>query len=246
MLWRVAMSCLLGCAGCAHESATPSSSSATPASGPSEARRAGELWALATAEPIDPSLAEHFGIALWTRQATIEGRLEQVREPLRAFAQYRYAALEPSDWAAAIADLQRTAASIANAPTLAQAAAGVAHMAQLCGACHAANAARAAPERIIQRPAWFGAANLLQRMDSHQWAADQLWHGLVDPSNAAWDAGAKALSRIEPQASDPAFGALSAPGRAALSAQTPETRASAYGMLLATCATCHQARRPLP
>lgn len=249
--YSYAACCLFAWSGCAHtsvqgrakEPVTTTSQSPELNERPSTSA---EPWALASAEPLDPSLTDHFQIALWARDAMIEGNLSAVREPLQALADYRYTTSELGTWAPAIAELQRTAGEIARSSSLGVAAEGVATMAKICGSCHAANAAREVPQTLAHPPAWFAASDLRLRMDSHQWAADRLWHGLVDPSDSAWDAGAAVLTGLALAPHDGPSGDFYAAltrvrelGAAARTATMPEGRSQVYARLLATCATCH-------
>jgi hypothetical protein len=88
-------------------------------------------------------------------------------------------------------------------------------------------------------------------MIRHLWAADRMWEGLVGPSSAAWEAGARVLAE-DWEGFGEAIRASSSPDRAqsyvnaiqelgirASMATTQDARAGAYGDLLGTCNRCH-------
>jgi hypothetical protein len=87
-------------------------------------------------------------------------------------------------------------------------------------------------------------------MQSHQWAAMQLWEGLIGPSDERWQEGAKALTtvplnlvaravtRTSPDDVDDVARVRMFATRA-LSAQDLGARADVFGKLLAACAHCH-------
>jgi hypothetical protein len=92
----------------------------------------------------------------------------------------------------------------------------------------------------------------------HQWAAEQMWDGLIGPSEARWNDGIAELAEA-PLVQDeilanatptPAIAELAADvhalGDEGRKATTWEQRAAIYGRLLGTCAACHAAIRPVP
>ena len=109
------------------------------------------------------------------------------------------------------------------------------------------------PELIRKLPAHKRQVWNLAHMLRHQWAAEQMWDGLIGPSEARWNDGVTELAEA-PLGQDeifanatatPAIGklatdvhALAAEGR---KATTWDDRAAVYGRLLASCAACHAA-----
>jgi len=114
-----------------------------------------------------------------------------------------------------------------------------------CGDCHVALGAEV--DFSAEEPPR-ASANPEGQMLRHVWAMDSLWKGLVGPSEAAWKAGAGALTTMPVD-----FGAneeanrLSARVRElagiAAGSTTPKERSDTYGDLLETCALCHSALR---
>lgn len=90
-------------------------------------------------------------------------------------------------------------------------------------------------------------------MADHQWAALEMWNGLVGPAPERWNAGAEALKAmpvnlvaaapplLRGDVDDVARVRMLA-GRAETAA-TSEARAHVFGDLLAACAHCHQTLR---
>ena len=91
-------------------------------------------------------------------------------------------------------------------------------------------------------------------MLGHQWAATQMWFGLIGPADDRWLIGARALTTVpltivaqgvtpssELDVDDVARVRLYA--NRALGAMPREERAELFGTLLATCAHCHAVLR---
>lgn len=114
-----------------------------------------------------------------------------------------------------------------------------------CGDCHVALDIKV-PFTLEEPPA--SAAVPAAQMTRHAWAMDRLWDGLSYPSDAAWKAGAGALTTMpvnfgnNEQANRLAARIHDLSGQAAV-ATTPKERADTYGDLLETCALCHSSLR---
>jgi len=150
-------------------------------------------------------------------------------------------------WRPYMASVQDAGRAVLGAANLTAAARAAATLGERCASCHVAIRARVvfAPE---PRPA--DAPKLAQEMLQHRWAANQLWQGLIAPSDDRWDAGAAALSTAPlggvAQHGIPGFdndiddvARVRLFARRALAAHQPAARAALYGDLLATCAHCH-------
>jgi mono/diheme cytochrome c family protein len=138
----------------------------------------------------------------------------------------------------------------ATAPDLAAASRSVGQIGRSCGECHAA----------LQRGPRFGAAGrpitsdqpATDAMLRHRWAADQMWAGLIGPSDSSWQAGTRALSEestytelIKPNVPrGDAMRALAISvqqmGRTAGAETDADRRAILYGRLLVSCTGCHE------
>jgi hypothetical protein len=96
------------------------------------------------------------------------------------------------------------------------------------------------------------AAGVRATMQRHQWAAQQLWEGLVVPSDDAWSAGALVMSEapLEPEELSPGHSSAPRVGELALAvhdlgakagvSDRVSVRADLYGQMLASCADCHK------
>lgn len=122
---------------------------------------------------------------------------------------------------------------------------------QRCANCHVAIAARVTFP-VEPRPA--DGPKLAVQMPGHQWAAAQMWHGLIGPSDERWIAGARALAAVrltsvahsvtpasELDVDDLARIRLYA--NRALTTKPQDVRAELFGTLLTTCAHCHAVLR---
>jgi hypothetical protein len=125
----------------------------------------------------------------------------------------------------------------------------MAELGRRCARCHAAiNAKVVFPKE--EQPAQV--KRLATQMFAHEWAAAQMWQGLIGPSDERWKAGATALAKA-PLAivaeGEPALGIgddiakVRLFANRALRAGSTDDRVSIYGDLLATCTHCHAAIR---
>ena len=130
---------------------------------------------------------------------------------------------------------------------LASAAAGAGAIAGACGNCH--RALGKGPSLAPSEPPQDDPSG----MKRHKWAATQMWHGIVGPSDAAWSTGTEEFSRL-PECR-PDFGGeivdpqgdrgRAGPGRRAHRAGRDRHRRRCprklYGEYLGGCGTCHAA-----
>jgi hypothetical protein len=122
---------------------------------------------------------------------------------------------------------------------------------QRCANCHVAIGARVAFP-VESRPT--DGPKLAVQMPGHQWAAAQMWYGLIGPSDERWIAGARALATIRPtnvaQSATPAseldlddLARIRLYANRAATALPPDARAELFGTLLTTCTHCHAVLR---
>lgn len=144
------------------------------------------------------------------------------------------------------AELTRAAHAVERAPDVVAASAALGEVGAACSTCHVASGVTA---RFPVETAPPDATALEPQMHRQQWAALQLWHGLVGPDEAAWREGAEVLASMHIDARptvddrpDPEIFELAAQvpavARRAVDAPTPD-RAAVYGSLMKTCAGCH-------
>lgn len=201
--------------------------------------------------PVGTSLRmqDHFDETARLRDAVIDGDLPAVRAAARKLRASDDPV--PPAWQAFVTANMQLAEAASSAKDLAAAARAAAGLADTCGDCHASLGAGphfppAGPVLPVE------AHDVGKHMARHQWASERMWEGLVSHGEAAWAAGAAALSDA-PLSARELTANVELPGdalelgdrvhalglRARQTAEWP-ARASLYGELLATCATCHR------
>jgi cytochrome c553 len=191
----------------------------------------------------------HFAALSEVQDAIAGGDLELAQTRASQLTVRLANADHPEGWEPDLGRLRRAAWAAHRARDLATAADAIARAAGACGTCHArlgaqTRAASAAPD--VARP-----SELSELMFRHLWANNELWNGLVGPSDTAWNDGAAAFAEaglfpageVETSAEmDALVGRLTELGGLATRASGQDERAAAYGQILATCAGCHSAR----
>ena len=176
------------------------------------------------------------------------GDYSAVRSALTALANYPYLDSVPGAWLPRVRALQDEAGAVAKRENSAELALGVANVARACGDCHAATGG-GVPVSIVERDRANGPDSLPDRMFRHERAATEMWFGLVAPSDAAWNAGAKSLATASLQVEihgDPpprfrqALQNVRFLGATAERTKNPADRARVYANLLRSCADCHR------
>jgi hypothetical protein len=235
---------LFACA-CAHEKATTTSSPAPLPSAPVAARKAADR-------------AHHmqatFFLAVAARDALIAGDMPGAVAAAQALAEHDYGQTLPSSWKHWVAQMQQRASDVTLAPDFAAAGQAVAALALTCGDCHAH--VMHGLKRSIEEPLeWKDPPEEMSaRMERHEVGVDQLWLGLVYPSEVAWHNGSVSLTRA-PLSTVRARGEEIRPelqaeldqirelARQARTASSLGERGAVYGSLLAHCASCHYVAR---
>jgi cytochrome c553 len=193
-----------------------------------------------------------FWKAVAAREAVIAGDLEGAKSAARELAEDDYSAL-PASWKHWVAQLQQRAGEAVLAPDLTTEAQSVARLALACGDCHA-QFRHAEPLREPALEWQDPPEDIDERMLRHEIGVDQLWLGLVRPSEGAWRNGTITLTRAplappqkDGESVDPALAeqieAIRDLARRARVARSHPERAAIYGELLASCANCHYAVR---
>lgn len=247
LLVVLAVATTLAAAGCGHSGAT---------SGPAadEGRKAGAAPA-ATSTPSGgaPDLGYHMQASFWgavaARDAVIAGDLQAAREHSAKLSQERFEVL-PERWKHWIAEMQKNAGDAATAADINETAHWVASLGVTCGNCHWYSGE--GPKFGAQHGAETAAEpeSIEDRMKRHAHAADDLWTGLVMPSEQAWKRGAKRLAEAPPERPlregeevnahfAEALNQIKALGLRAQLVRTPHQRAEVYGELISRCAHCH-------
>jgi hypothetical protein len=193
-------------------------------------------------------MADHFSRVETIQQAVVRGHMEDAREAARWLAEHQTAEGLPPAGAPFVEEMRAHARRVAEADSLEMAAGATAMLAATCGKCHRAVGAK------LQLPAPEPPARgegTRAHMFEHQWAADLMYQGLVEPSDEAWDKGARAFREAPLTKKDlPADAALAkemktleerihqvADGAPRVNEMT--SRAALYGRILASCGRCH-------
>jgi len=193
-------------------------------------------------------MSDHFVASLEIKDAVIRGDLVGVRAPALRLGEAPDS--YPTTWRPYVALHGQLAAAARDAADLRDAARVAAELANTCGECHVATGH--GPRFSIgipPRSASEGEGR--RRMIRHEWAADRMWEGLVSHDDAAWVAGAAALSgaplsRQElgvratvPDTTLELQAHIVELGEEAATAATWGARSRLYGDFLASCAGCH-------
>ena len=205
-------------------------------------------------EPVDRDeiqrlhMHENFDLLRAIERLLIAGKLDEAKRFASAISEAPDAPAH-GPWAAYVVTVRDRAAALAVTPTLDQACRLEASLAGACAACHAE--VGVTPEfRAFPLPP--DKTTVEGRMRRHRWAADRLWEGIVGGADEPWRAGLDVLAAKPldwgPPSSDRAIRAR-ALQRLALDARkqrtpTIESRTTAYGEMLVTCASCHTSKPP--
>jgi cytochrome c553 len=189
---------------------------------------------------------ERLGEAM--RDAMARGDLDEVKGDAKLLGELRIDTSNSELWRRMLDATKAAAARIVVASDLKEVSRGIGAVAKTCGDCHTL---MGRPGKIVGYERAQG-PSVPAGMQHHQWAAAQLWDGLVVPSDEAWNWGALALSeaQLTPEqltpGKSPAQGVVDmtqtvrALGHKAADVERVDVRADLYGDLLATCAACHQ------
>jgi len=198
---------------------------------------------------VEPRMIGHYENVARLYAEAAAGRLDGVRTEANELLARESGAGLPADVASHIEELRIYAGLAARAPDATSAASAVSRVAAACGSCHKSMKRGPTYQVVTGPPA--GENPVATRMIRHRWAADQLWDGLVGPSDESWRAGASVL-RDAPLFTDDLthdvqhYEAVTKLawtvhelGARANSARDQSVRAALYGELLGTCASCH-------
>jgi hypothetical protein len=195
---------------------------------------------------IQARMHARFAASRRMEQAIALGDLDRAREEARTIAQIEEPNLLPA-WRPYFENIRSAAHQVDMSKDLVAAAKMTAVLGDNCAKCHAANNAKLV---FPKEPAPKDDPHLAARMASHQWAATQLWEGLIGPSDDRWVDGARLLAKapLNVTAESDRLGIADDVSRVRLYANRalaakPGDRALIYGDLLATCAHCHYAIR---
>ena len=200
------------------------------------------------------SMLRHELLGVAVRDAVIRGDLPAARRDAFQLAGLDIFASGPPDYEERAVDFRHTASSIVAAEDIRTAAYGVGELAKACSGCHAR---LTGPTRIDVQPVPLAKDDGPRgRMHLHAWAMNELWNGMIGNSEPPWRAGTALLADADPGTIElapekrssaspvhPLATSMRDLGQRAALASDPDVRASIYGELLATCASCHRRMR---
>ncbi len=188
---------------------------------------------------------QNFDLLRAIERLLIKGKLDQAKPFAAAIAT---APDEPlhGPWASYQVTIRERAAAVASATDPGDALRKTAAIGGMCGNCHGELSVKLGVDAVPRLPP--DEATLDARMARHRWAADRLWEGVVGNSEAAWRSGLDVLAAAPLEQPAERAGLARQLQRQAEAARRPSPgklvdRASSYGQILTTCASCHTAKR---
>lgn len=204
----------------------------------------------------EPDRVFHMQRSFWTavraRDALIEGDLAGAKASARLLAKEDFGRAFPEDWRHWVGQMQQAADDLSLAGTLDEAAASLGAIGVACGNCHWAQRTGPGEGGVTALPWNESPDELSERMLRHQTGAEQLWTGLIVPSEDDWRTGTRTLTRAPLEAPErdgrpvgeaahAQIGRIRGLAVRARTASSYEERGEVYGELIATCAHCHYA-----
>ena len=206
--------------------------------------------ASATAGDVRRDMDTHFEAVGHARDALLRGDLSTVHtDASEVMARIPVDGM-PARLREREADLQRALRRLAGSPDLYAAGEALGGVAAACASCHQQAGLKAPAQALSASPP--SSDPLRGEMQRHGEASARMWTGLVLGDDAAWRQGVSAFqqgslvpsgdastSALPPQVAELE---VSVHDLAAKAAAAPDATscATAYGELLATCASCHQ------
>lgn len=185
-----------------------------------------------------------FDAARRVEDAIAHSDLERARTAARIIDALDEPEIMPQ-WTPFVADVRDAARQVVQAGDVVAASNTVALLGARCAACHVAIKAHVTFPNA-PRPE----SKLASGMLGHQWAAVQMWEGLIGPADDRWLAGAQALTTVPlnmvARAATPSspdeiddVARVRMFATRALGAKDLDGRADVFGKLLSACADCH-------
>ena len=196
-------------------------------------------------------MKQHFTQVSAVRDAVVMNNEKAAQEAANWIIEHQEVAGLPPGWPAHVENMRSAARDALNAKGVDEAGLAVGRMTRVCAECHQATGAKLSAPEPGAAPTV--AENAESHMLRHQWAIEQMWTGLIYPSEGAWRRGADALAfaALKPEQLVRDRGAATADiGKLAIqvhslaaegtAARSWDDRAQVYGKLLGTCIRCHQ------
>jgi cytochrome c553 len=195
---------------------------------------------------------QHFANISALKDAIIAGDLGASRDAATQTIS-GFSGEQPEGWEPHIQSIVKQAENIGSIDALTEIAAHASAMASTCGQCHNALGIDIVDETTPQPEAT--GDGFEDFMQGHRWAAGRMWDGLIGPSDAAWEKGAKVLvdtalsledvgSRLTVTSDIKSIVDSFNESRAkAAGASEGQARQEVYANFLGACASCHQAMK---
>ena len=193
-----------------------------------------------------------FWMAIIARDALIDGDLAAARSVAHELAVHDYETAFPESWKHWVSEMQKHALELATAADEKEAGQAIGALAVSCGNCHYDQKGGFKLGATEPMPWTDPPETIDARMERHAVGIEQMWFGLIAPSDEAWRAGTITLTRapLEPpqddegpvdRSVDTQFERLRYFAKQARIAPTYAERARLYGEAITTCAHCHGA-----
>jgi len=189
----------------------------------------------------------HYAQVLVVHAAVIRGDVPAIGAPARELAQRLGLPTNPAAPPATVDEMRFAARWAADTSNLAVAAAATSSLLKDCGDCHRAVGVRPP----VDLPGKTRVGGVVGTMLEHQRAAELMMHGLIGPSTAAWQEGARAFaaaplhSKALPVDSAERKRMVQVEERLqrtvakAVVLEDSYARAAAYASILTECSGCH-------
>jgi len=198
--------------------------------------------------PLQAHMYAHYDRAEAVHQSLMHGEMGTAQESAEWIASHSEIHDIPPGTRRYDDAVRAFAGRVAQSTSLKDAAIAAARMGSSCGDCHQA---QQVDPRFLMGTAPPGGGGPRAEMARHVWAADRMWVGLLGPSDAAWDEGARGFQGgwldtqevlVDPE-NRARIRALVRHvydlGARAVDATGAQERAEIYGEFLNTCADCH-------
>jgi cytochrome c553 len=201
------------------------------------------------ARDASETMHEYFDAVDAIRAALVDGDLAAAQNEATRVVEAPLAA-DLAHWKEHVDRMREIGRELQASRDVEQASITAARLGAACGDCHRALGFR--PE-LKRAPEPAADPEVDAQMQRHAWAVDQMWEGLVVPSDDRWKIGAAAIAEA-PLVGDGSTGDVLAAlekraaevhalGRRAVEAP-PQERAALLGALLGGCGGCHRLANP--
>jgi len=222
------------------------SAASAPASAPAPSATATLAAAAeppATAKQQTPTtrryMLTHYADTVGMRRALVTGKLDDFRVAAAAVAKDQWTPRLRGDYRPYVDAVRSAARSAQKAPSVVAGTAALGKLGEACASCHlkfGGPGSPVAPEQLSD--------TVDPSMVAHAAATEQLWEGLILPSDISWSSGMELLldaPKLDSDVADVAAAAhhLKELARKGKSAGV-EQRAQIFASVLTTCAGCHE------